>query len=242
MFGGNRRAPRCARCAKLLGMRIGVLGGTGPAGQGIAARFADAGHTVILGSRDRAKAEAVVDELRRQWGERVQTLVPGTNADAAGADVDVVVVGTVADAAVETTRALAGDLRGKVVVAMANGLEKRGSEFRAVLPEEGSIAEAIQAAAPDAKVVAALQHVPAKALAALDRELESDVLVVGDDDEARDLVLDLVDEIPGLRAFDAGSLQNARGIEALAAPLLTINLRHKGEATLRITGAGGRRT
>ena len=67
------------------------------------------------------------------------------------------------------------------------------------------------------------------------------MLVAGDDDAARSLVLDLIDSIPGLRAFDAGSLHNARGIEAVAAPLLTINLRHQGEATLRITGAGDRR-
>ena len=80
---------------------------------------------------------------------------------------------------------------------MANGLERKGSEFQAALPDEGSIAEAIQAAAPGAKVVAALQHVPAKALGDLDRELESDVLVVGDDDDARATVLELVGADPG---------------------------------------------
>jgi 8-hydroxy-5-deazaflavin:NADPH oxidoreductase len=220
-------------------MRIGVLSGTGPAGQGIAARLAAAGHKVILGSRDRAKAERVVAELAARWGDEAQTLEPGTNADAA--DADVVVVGTVAEAAVDTARSFADALDGKVVVSMANGLERRGSEFRAVMPEEGSVAEAIQAAVPGAKVVAALQHVPAEALGSLDRELESDVLVVGDDSDARTIVLDLIDEIPGLQAFDAGSLQNARGLEAAAAPLLTVNLRHRGRATLRIAGAGERR-
>jgi NADPH-dependent F420 reductase len=221
-------------------MRIGVLGGTGPAGRGIAARLADIGHDVVIGSRERAKSERVVAELRERWGDRVATLAPGTNDDAAAADL--VFIGTVADAAVDTARHHAAALEGKVVVAMANGLVKKGSEFRAVLPDEGSIAEAIQAAAPGAKVVAALQHVPAKALGALDEDLAADVLVVGDDDTARTTVLGLVDEIPGLRAFDAGSLQNARGLEAVAAPLLTINLRHKGEATLRISGAGERRS
>jgi hypothetical protein len=151
-------------------------------------------------------------------------------------------VATVWDAAVPTTRQLAPLLEGAVVIAMANGLEKRGREFRALLPEEGSIAEAIQLAAPGARVVAALQHVPAKVLGNLDRPLDSDVLVVGDDDEARTTVLDLVDSLPGCRAFDAGSLSNARGLEAVAAPLLTVNLRHTGEATLRISGAGERRS
>jgi NADPH-dependent F420 reductase len=220
-------------------MRIGVLGGTGPAGQGVAARLAAVGHDVVLGSRDGERAASIVGELRARWGDPLHTLVPGTNSEAAKADV--VVVATVADAAIETARSVAGLLDGKVVLSMANGLEKRGREFRCVVPPEGSIAEAIQAAAPGAKVVAALQHVPAAALGDLDGDLASDVLVAGDDDAARGLVLDLIDSIPGLRGFDAGSLHNARGIEAVAAPLLTINLRHQGEATLRITGAGDRR-
>jgi NADPH-dependent F420 reductase len=220
-------------------MRIGVLGGTGPAGQGIAIRLAALGHQVILGSRDRDRAEGIVAELQDRWGDRVKTLEAGTNPQAA--DADVVVIATVADAAVSTASYLADKLAGKVVVSMANGLVRQGREFRAVLPDEGSIAEAIQAAAPGARVVAALQHIPAAALGDLDGELESDVLVAGDDDEARTSVLDLIDSIPGLRAFDAGSLANAHGIEAIAAPLLTINLRHKGEATLHIAGAGERR-
>jgi NADPH-dependent F420 reductase len=221
-------------------MYIGVLGGTGPAGRGIAARLAALGHDVVLGSRDRERAGQTVADLQERWGDRVKTLEPGSNAEAAGCDI--VVIATVADAATPTARELADSLDGKVVVAMANGLEKRGSEFRAAPPDEGSIAEAIQAAAPGAKVVGALQHVPAKALGDLDRELESDVLVVGDDDDARATVLELVGQIPGLRAFDAGSLQNARGVEAFAAPLLTVNLRHRSEATLRIGGAGERRS
>ena len=166
-------------------------------------------------------------------------LIAVTNHDAA--DAELVVLATVWDAAVATSAAHADQLAGKAVISMANGLVKHGREFRATFPEEGSIAEAIQAAAPEARVVAALQHIPAAALGDLDHDIESDVLVVGDDDQARTKVLDLIDAVPGLRAFDAGSLANARGIEAVAAPLLTINLRHKGEATLRIDGAGERR-
>jgi NADPH-dependent F420 reductase len=193
----------------------------------------------VLGSRDRDKAAGIVDQLKAKWGERVGSLEPGTNPQAAAADV--VVIATVWDAAVPTARYLGDALDGKVVVSMANGLEKHGREFRWVGSEEGSVSEAIQAAVPGARVVAALQHVPAKALGDLDTELATDVLVASDDDEARTVVLDLVDAIPGLRGFDAGSLHNARGIEAVAAPLLTVNLRHRGEATLRIEGVGDRR-
>jgi hypothetical protein len=198
------------------------------------------GHEVIVGSRDRARAHGVVDELGERWGDRVAGLEGGTNDDAARAEL--VVIATVWDAAVPTAAAYAGALAGKVVIAMANGVVKHGREFRPVLPPEGSLAAAVQAAAPEAKVVAAFHLVPAAALGALDHTLGSDVLVVGDDDAARTTILELVDGIPELRGLDAGSLANAVGLEAFAAALLTVNLRHKGEATLRLEGIGPRRT
>lgn len=221
------------------GMQIGVLGGTGPAGKGVAVRLAAAGHMVVLGSRDHERAAAVVEELRQRWGARVATLTPGDNDAAANAEV--VVLATVWDAAVPTAEAHAAQLAGKVVIAMANGLRKKGRQFLPVVPEEGSLTAAVQAAVPDARVVAAFQHIPAAALGDLDHELTGDVLVAGDDEEARVVALDLVDQLGGLRGLDAGPLANALGIEAFAAALLTVNLRHKGEGTLRIDGVGPRR-
>jgi NADPH-dependent F420 reductase len=220
-------------------MHIGVLGGTGPAGRGIATRLAAAGHQVTLGSRDRERAQQVVDDLRARWGGRVDGLEPGTNREAA--DADVVVLATVWDAAVATAEAHAGQLAGKIVISMANGLEKRGRQFVPVRTPAGSIAAEVKAVAPGAHVVAAFHLVPAAALADISEPLTGDVLVVGDD-EGRETVLDLVDSIPDLRAFDAGTLENAMGLEAFAAALLTVNLRHKGEGSLRIEGVGPRRT
>jgi NADPH-dependent F420 reductase len=219
-------------------VKIGVLGATGPAGGGLAARLASVGYDVIAGSRDPARAEAAVAEMRQQWGDRVKGLQAGGNADAATAEL--VVVGTQWEAAVSTAKAHADALAGKIVVDMANGLTKHGREFRPVLPEEGSLARAMQAAVPEARVVAALQHVPAAALGDLDSAIDSDVIVCGDDDVARETVLDLVARIPDLRGFDGGSLANAVGIEAFAAVLLTINLRHKGKASLRLVGVDPR--
>jgi 8-hydroxy-5-deazaflavin:NADPH oxidoreductase len=216
-------------------MEIGVLGATGPAGRGVVARLASLGHDVIAGSRQRKRAQQLVEELREQWGERVATLRPGVNDEAAAAR-DLVVVATTWEAALETTKAHARPLAGKVVVAMANGLRKVNREFVVVPTKEGSLAAAMQAAAPEARVVAALQHVPAQALGDLDHELATDVVVCADDDAARQLVIDLLDTIPGVRAFDGGSLANAAGVEAFAAPLLTVNLRHRGEFTLRLAG------
>ena len=122
---------------------------------------------------------------------------------------------------------------------MANGLQRVGREFRAVMPDEGSLSQAMQALAPDARVVAAFQHVPADALGDLDTPLESDVIVCADDDDARRLVLTLVASLPNLRAFDGGSLANAAGIEAFAAVLLSVNVRHKGKGTLKLLGVEG---
>jgi NADPH-dependent F420 reductase len=217
-------------------VHIGVLGATGPAGRGLAARLAAGGHDVVAGSRDPSRADAVVGDLRDRWGDRVAGLTAGSNADAA--DAGIVVVATTWEGAVDTVAAFAPALAGKVV--MANGLEKVGREFRPVLPDGRSLSEGMQAAAPEARVVAAFQHVPAAAFAALDQPIESDVIVCGDDDAARDVVLGLVAGIPVLRAFDGGSLVNAIGIEAFAATLLTCNLRHSGKGTLRLLGLEGR--
>lgn len=217
-------------------MKIGVLGGTGPLGQGLAVRFADQGHDVVLGSRDAAKSEVIVSELQEQWGSRLDTLTPGANADAAATDM--VVLATVWDAAVATATDLADQLDGRIVVCVANGLTKVGKQFSPVLPPEGSIAAAVQAAAPGARVIAAFQHIPAAALRDLDGELEGDVLVAGDDDDARNLVIDLVDDLGTLRGLDVGGLVNAQGIETFAAAMLTVNLRYKGESTLHLGGVG----
>jgi len=217
-----------------------VLGGTGPQGKGIALRLAAAGHDVTLGSRDAARSAQVVAELRERWGARIAGLEAGSNEDAAGA-ADLVVLATVWDAAVATARAHADQLAGKIVISMANGLEKRGRQFVPVPSPAGSIAAEVKAVAPGAYVVAAFHLVPAAALADISAPLTGDVLVVGDE-EGRPTVLDLVDSIPDLRAFDAGPLENAMGLEAFSAALLTVNLRHKGEGSLRIEGVGPRST
>ena len=215
-------------------MQIGVLGATGPEGRGFAARLAGLGHEVIAGSRDAARAEAAVAKLRERWGERVSGLKAGVNADAAAADL--VVVAVQWEGAVETVRHHAPELADKVVISIANGITKHGREFRPVLPEGQSLAALMQAAAPGARIAAAFQHIPAAALADLEHPVAGDVVVCADDDGARDTVVALANTIPDLRGFDGGSLANAIGIEAFAALILTINLRHRGKASLRLIG------
>jgi NADPH-dependent F420 reductase len=201
---------------------IGVVGGTGPAGSGLAARFACAGHTVMLGSRDITRADTCVAELRARWGERVDGLRSATNEQACAADV--VLIATVADALVDTAEQLGDALDGRVVVSIGNALRRTARGFEAVVPAEGSLAAAIQRVAPNARVVGAFQNLPAEALHDLDRSIEADAVHI---------VMRLAEAVVGLTARDGGPLRNAMALEALTAVLITVNRTTRGEHAIR---------
>jgi NADPH-dependent F420 reductase len=148
----------------------------------------------------------------------------------------VVVLAVHADAALATAKYFADELDGKIVVSMANNLVRNGSEFNAVLPPHGSIAKEMQALLWRSRVVTAFHLVPAAEFVNLDEDMESDVVACGDDEDARHVLMGIIRDIPNLRAFDGGSLENAVGMETFAAVLLTINIRHKGKASLRLSG------
>ena len=130
-------------------MRVGILGGTGPAGKALAARLASAGVDVLIGSRSRERGEAMCQELRDRWPGRELSLAGGENIDAANADL--VVVATPWDAAAATAASLAEHLTDKVVISMANALTRLGKEFVPLVPGRGSIAAGVQAAVPAAR-------------------------------------------------------------------------------------------
>ncbi len=213
-------------------MRIGILGATGPAGSGLAARLADAGHEVLFGSRAVDKAKQHVADLSAKWGDRVAGLHPCDNAWAC--DAPIVILAVSAESAIPTVHEHAERLPGKIVVSMANNLVKHGNEFNAVLPPHGSVAAEIQALLWRSYVVTAFHLVPAAEFAELDHTMESDVVVLGDQDDARAALMEITSSIPNLRALDGGSLRNAVGMETFAAVLLTVNIRHKMRASLRL--------
>jgi len=213
-------------------MQIGILGATGPAGSGLAARLASVGCDVLFGSRRIEKADTAVAQLRERWGDRVSGLVPASNLGAC--DAPVVILAVQADSVIETVKEHAEHLANKVVVSMANNLVRHGNEFNAVLPPHGSVAAEIQALLWRSDVVTAFHLVPAAEFADLDRDMESDVVVLGDEDDARNTMMHIVRSIPNLRPLDGGSLRNAVGMETFAAILLTVNVRHKMRASLRL--------
>jgi NADPH-dependent F420 reductase len=215
-------------------VHIGVLGGTGPAGRGLAARLASVGQDVTIGSRSVDRAKEMCDELAHRWPHHDLKLSAGDNATAA--DADVVVVATPWDAAAATAASVADHLTGKVVISMANALAKVGDEFQPLVPPRGSVAASVQAIVPAARVAAAFHHLPAKELGDLDHPIESDVLICADDPSATEVTAELVRLIPGLRPLDSGRLSNAAPIEAFAAVLLQLNVRYRTRAAVRLTG------
>ena len=167
-------------------MRIGILGGTGPAGSSLAARLASIGYDVVIGSRSKYRAMEARDHLVEKWPDLVERLQYGDNI--AAADCDLVVIATPWDSAATTAHEHAKDLDGKVVVSMANALVRVGKEFQPLVPPRGSVAAHVQAAVPGCRLVAAFHHLPAKELGNINEPIDSDVLICGDDREAVEIV------------------------------------------------------
>lgn len=215
-------------------MRIGILGATGPAGSGLAARLASVGFDVVLGSRSKYKAMEVRDSLVSRWSDH--DLVIEASDSAGAAEADVVVIATPWDAAASTAASVSKQLDGKVVISMANALAKVGNEFQPLVPPRGSVAANVQAAIPKSLVAAAFHHVPAKELGDLAEPVVSDVLICSDHPAATNTTVDIVRRIPDMRPLDAGQLSNAAPIEAFAAVLLQLNVRYKTRAAVKFTG------
>ena len=209
---------------------IGVLGGTGDQGRGLARRLALAGSRVIIGSRDAGRAVAAAASI----GNPPQ-LTGAANADAARA-ADVVIAAMPWEGHRELLESLAGVLDGKILIDCVNplGFDSRGA-YPLEVPE-GSAAQQAAAVLPGTRVVGAFHHVSAVLL--LDpevAELDLDVLVLGDDRHATDLVQALAGRIAGVRGVYAGRLRNCGQVEALTANLVSVNRRYKAHAGLRIT-------
>jgi NADPH-dependent F420 reductase len=215
-------------------MRIGIFGGTGPAGSGLAARLASIGHPCVIGSRSKYRAMETVDELVGKWPHLADLLEAGDNSMAA--ECDMVVIATPWDSAASTAQENQEALAGKIVISMANALVRVNKEFQPLVPPRGSVAAHVQAAVPRCRVVAAFHHLPAAELGLIDHPIDSDVLICGDDSAAVREVSKIVADFPGCRPLDAGELSNATAIEAFTAVLLQLNVRYKTRVAPKLTG------
>ncbi len=212
---------------------LAVLGGTGNEGPGLAMRWAQAGHRVIIGSRKEAKAQRIAGELNAELGE---TLIEGMeNPDAARA-CDVAVLTVPYSAQNKLLAGIKDELQGKVLINVTVAL-KPPKVARVYIPPEGSASEQAQELlGPDVRVVAAFQNVGAHHLQELGHPVACDVLVCGDDKAAKAIAIQLAEEI-GTRGIDAGPLVNAKVVEGFTSILIGINIRYKVPGSgIRITG------
>ncbi|MPZ24582.1 MAG: NADPH-dependent F420 reductase [Dehalococcoidia bacterium] len=213
--------------------KLGMIGGTGPEGIGLAIRHGQAGREIVIGSRSQERAE--------EAASKVLAKVPGAtvrgalNEEAAReADLVVNVLPFVAQS--ETLPKLKDGVGRKILISCVAPLKFEKSGVEAIPVAEGSAAEQAQELLPEARVVGAFQTLSAVNLRNVDHDIAADVLVTSDDAEAKEVVMELCRSIPGLRPIDAGSLANSRYVEQTVALLLGINRRYKGNSELRIVG------
>ena len=217
-------------------MRIGILGGTGKEGAGLAVRWAQAGHEIVIGSRDAERARAKAAELSALvTGARIQGL---GNREAA-ASADLVVIAVPAGGLAATLPEVREACRGKVVVSTVVPLTFGGPRLFTPPAQGSSAEEAQELLGAEARVVAAFHHIAAHELSATEHDIECDLLVCGGDAEAKKRVGELGVSM-GLRIVDVGALSNAGPLEGITAVLATINRRYKlKNSGIKITGLPG---
>ncbi len=213
-------------------MILGILGGTGKEGTGLALRLAQAGHSIVIGSRDGDRARTRAAELAQMTGGNVEGASNGEAAERA----EIVIVAVPFAGHRALLEGLRASLAAKVVVDTVVPLDFKAKHPYAP-PEEGSAAEQAQAVlGGQARVVAALHQIAAHELANLDHGIEADGLMAGDDPGAKECVAELIRAL-GVRPVDAGPLRNASVLESLTPLLIEINKKHKiKSAGIRITG------
>jgi len=214
--------------------KIGIIGGTGPEGLGLAMRFAKAGDRVTIGSRSQERAE----EARRKVKEalpdaNVQGLV---NAEAVE-QAEVVFLTVPWDGHSSTLESLAEAIGDKILVDVVVPMLFDRGQPKAILVEEGSAAQQARSLARHAKVISAFHHLDGVALQNVERPMQGDVLVCGDHKGAKKKVMELVERVEYVRALDAGGLSNSRYLEEWTVMLLHLNRIHKARTGVRIVGA-----
>jgi len=216
---------------------IAVIGGTGPAGTGLALRFVRAGEKVIIGSRDAARAQQTAEKIKQRVGPQAQ--VSGLENSAACAASDLLVLTVPFEGQAELLKQLKAAIRpGSILIDATVPLAASigGRATRTLGVWQGSAAQQTAELVPKGvSVVGAFHNVSADVLTG-DQDVDCDVIVCSDDAAATQVAMELAAKIPRIRAIDGGKLENARIVEQITALLIGLNIRHKGHGGVRITG------
>lgn len=216
---------------------IAIIGGTGPAGMGLALRWVRAGETVIIGSREQERAQQAAESIQRRVGD--QARISGRENSAACAAADILMLTVPFEGQASLLKRLkpamtAGSILIDATVPLAAGVGGRASRTLGIW--QGSAAQQAAELVPtEVSVVAAFHNLSADLLGG-DNPLDCDVVVCSDDPDAAQLTRELAAKIPGVRPIDGGKLENARIVEQITALLVGLNIRHKGHSGIRITG------
>ncbi|WP_321422288.1 NADPH-dependent F420 reductase [uncultured Methanobacterium sp.] len=221
-------------------MKIGIIGGTGDQGLGLALRFAKEGEQVIIGSRDVKKAEKAVNLLKNILMDECPNVGGMTNEETCN-KADLLVLTVPLQAQMVTLKSIKDHVEGKILIDATVPMESclGGSPVKYVNMWDGSAAERTANFLKDknVRVVSAFNNISAASLTNIDNNVECDCLISGDDSEAKKEAMQLAEKIPGVRAIDCGDLENARIVEKLTPLLINLNIRNKIKlAGIRITG------
>ena len=214
---------------------IAIIGGTGPEGSGLALRWAQAGETIVIGSRDPQRASATAEEIRDRTGGNVS----GAENKSACESAEIVVLTVPFEAHAEMLKHIKPALHsGQILVDTTVPLAASvgGKPTRTIGVWQGSAAQQAEELVPEGVAVVAAFHSISAELLKHDGPVDCDVIVCSDDKAAARRVRELARKIPGVRAVDGGKLENARIVEQITALLIGFNIRHKGHSGLRITG------
>ena len=211
-------------------MKIALLGGTGDIAEGLVLRWSKAGHEIIVGSRNEEKAQTITEEYKEKLASLdIEGQISGmANADAAKA-AEVVIISIPPEYAASTIESIKDSFTDQIVVTPVVSMERHEDKsFVYNPPPHGSSALEIKEVLPEtARLVSAYHNLPAKELSKVEEDLDYDVVICGDDEEAKAVVTKLTEDMPTMRVLDAGPLKLSPMIEAITPLIVNLNVKHK---------------
>jgi NADPH-dependent F420 reductase len=210
-------------------MRISLLGGTGDIAEGLVLRWSKAGHEIFIGSRSEEKAKGIASQYNEKLSERgIESIIHGMPNAEAAKESEVIIISIPPEYAVSTLEGVRDSINNQIVVSPVVPMVKRGKSFFYSPPPQGSAALEIKQVLPEgARLVSAYHNLPAKELSDIEHDLDYDVVICGDDDEAKEVVKKLTEDMPNLRVLDAGPLEISNMIEAITPLIVNLNVRYK---------------
>jgi NADPH-dependent F420 reductase len=210
-------------------MKISLLGGTGDIAEGLVLRWSKVGHEIFIGSRSEEKAKGIASQYNQKLSERgIKSIIHGMPNAEAAKESEVIIISIPPEYAVSTLESVRNSINNQIVVSPVVPMVKRGRSFFYSPPSQGSAALEIKQVLPEgARLVSAYHNLPAKELSDIEHDLDYDVVICGDDDEAKEVVKKLTEEMRNLRVLDAGPLEISSMIEAITPLIVNLNVRYK---------------